>query len=326
MLLTNSVEICVTGYNLKYLKEKGYDCKKGDIVIIYEKDFFTNTKVNVRCDYCGEIFTTNYGDYKRTVKIIDKNSCKNSKCQYLKRSECMLMKHNVDNPMKIKENVDKAKKTCMERYGVENPMKNKEVQNKFKKTMIERYGVPYSTMSDEIKGKIINSNLQKYNVECVFLNDEIKEKAKNTNLCRYGSTTPFGSLEIRNKFVNRSMVVSKQEKYVAQLYNAKTGIKIGKYFPDMIIDERFVCEFDGAGHCLSIKFNQETEEEFYRKEHEREQYIISCGYKIFRLITNKNKIPSDEKLIQIKDDAILSLESGFSIYKYNLDNDYIEIL
>lgn len=326
MLLTTNTKVFVNAYNIKYLKLRGISCEKGDMITIYEKDFFTNTRVDVVCDYCGEVYNTNYGDYKKSVKIINKSCCKNRNCQYEKRKECMIIKYGVDNPMKVKSNVEKAKKTCLERYGVENPMQNEHIKNRFKETMTERYGVSYSTMSEDIKHKIEDSNLKKYNVKCVLNNNEIKNKIKNTNLIRYGSETPFGNLEIRKKFVHKNTIVSKQEKHIAELYNAETGIKLGKYFPDMIIDKQYICEFDGAGHALSVKFGQETEKEFYQKESDREQYMISCGYKIFRLITNKNKIPSDEKLLQIKSNAISALESGSYIYKYNLDNDYIEIL
>lgn len=111
-----------------------------------------------------------------------------------------------DNKVFRQIQVEKSKKTNIEKYGVEsilslqnkketamikkygakNPMQVKELQAKSKQTCIKKYGVTNGGASKEALEKIKQTNLNRYGVKNVFQAEEIKEKSKETLFKNYG--------------------------------------------------------------------------------------------------------------------------------------------
>ena len=83
-------------------------------------------------------------------------------------------------------NVEKTKKTCLEKYGVENVAQDNNVKNKTKKTCLEKYGVEYITQSNTFKQKTKETCLEKYGVEYITQSNTFKQKTKETCLEKYG--------------------------------------------------------------------------------------------------------------------------------------------
>ena len=77
-------------------------------------------------------------------------------------------------------NVEKTKKTCLEKYGVENVAQDNNVKNKTKKTCLEKYGVESPLLSVDIQEKIKQTNIRRYGVEVACNNSEIRKKIINT--------------------------------------------------------------------------------------------------------------------------------------------------
>ena len=109
-------------------------------------------------------------------------------------------------------NIEKTKKSCLEKYGVENVAQDNNVKNKIKETCLEKYGVEYITQSNTFKQKTKETCLEKYGVESPLLSVDIQEKIKQTNISRYGVEVACNNSEIRKKIINTFKSETSQQK------------------------------------------------------------------------------------------------------------------
>lgn len=227
MLLSKTGMIKWNGANRKYYELKGYIfTKSGDEFEVKVEELKYNSKalVNIKCDYCNEIYETTYQKYNnnRDRCIVKKDACKKHKYEKLK--EANMIKYGVENVKQLESSKEKARQTQLEKYGATNVMKLDKYKDKLKDTMIEKYGVENSMYVDEFKEKIKETNLERYGTECSMNNEEIrskiiqnnieiygveyynqteecKEKVKQTNLDKFGSEWYMQTNEWKNKVV-----------------------------------------------------------------------------------------------------------------------------
>lgn len=310
-LISKFIDIKITGYNIKRYQDKGYKCQKGDTISVYYKDLpKSDIKLLCQCDYCGEEYYVTAYDYFRRNEN-NTCCCGNYQCQQLKRKEKVMEKYGVDNVMKNKEILNKAKETNLIKYGCENVMQNEDIKLKFVKTMNTKYGVNYPMENSEIKKKAESTFLHKYNVRSVLSSPEIRNKIKKTLLEKYNVTSPL--------YINKDKLPdSKNEKYIRELYGGIPHIRIESFYPDMLIEDNIVVEYDGSGHNIKEKYM--SHDEYIEKEKFRESVIIRNGYKIIRLISKSDTLPSDEDLLYIKDIGVEYLKDNF-IFRYDLDKN-----
>lgn len=85
MLVENQlVETTWSTSNDQWYISKGYNFTKiGDKLLVNVEDLMPSSgiSVNVKCDYCGEIYQTKYCNYMRSIKIIPKTCCSNHECK-----------------------------------------------------------------------------------------------------------------------------------------------------------------------------------------------------------------------------------------------------
>lgn len=85
MLVENQkVEVRWNPQNIKWYVGKGYTyTKTGDLFICKAEDLMPTCKVlvQVTCDYCGELFETNYGGYQKGLQKIHKSCCNKKECK-----------------------------------------------------------------------------------------------------------------------------------------------------------------------------------------------------------------------------------------------------
>lgn len=341
MLISKTVDIKIVNANRKHYESLGYkNIKNGDIinVPIEKLQPQSHALVLCNCDYCDEKVEMEYRNYlKRINEIVDKIACK--KCSGKKERECNLIKYGVPSPMCLKSVQEKAKQTTMMHYGVENPSQSPEIKEKVRQsfiehygvdhvsklpefqqrvqeTRIEKYGVPHIFQNDEYKERYRLAVLEKYGVENISQSEEIKQKKKDTTMkhygVEYGSQSPIIKEKIaKTLYNNKTTPTSHQQKYINNLYNMTLNYPIGHFNVDMCdIDNKIVCEYDGGGHRLSVKMGDLSEEEFNQKEIVRNSIIKRQGYKIFRIISVRDRLPSDEVLLKILN------ESKEYFYKY----------
>ena len=222
-----------------------------------------------------------------------------------------LERYGCENAMQCKEIQDKAKATCQEKYGGNSAMCSEEIQNKSKTTCLLHWGVNNPNQSQEIKNKKIETCRKNWGVDNPFKSSIIQDKAKATNLERHGVEYPTQNEEIKNKALDSFQFhgtgpCSRAQRYINYILNGTLNKHICGSLADIYIEkENIVIEHDGAGHFLTDKFNgnKTPSKEAILREKNREDKIINNGYRMIRFIATKDRIPSDE--------VILNLIEGF---------------
>ena len=208
MLLTKTVKIKWNKNQKQNYISKGYKyTKMGDEFEIKVDDLPVGNKsmVEVKCDYCGCIYTISYKDFNRYRNrcIIPKDACKN--CIREKRKEGCLSKYGEESVFTVKEVHDKIVNSNLEKYGCSNPFANEQVKEKIKQTNLEKYGVNNAAKSSIVKEKIMQTNLSKYGTYAYTQTDEFKEKKKSTTLEKYGCEYYAQTDECKQKAKETSM-------------------------------------------------------------------------------------------------------------------------
>lgn len=174
--------------NKKYYENLGYEYTKiGDEFNVKLKDLTKGSKayVDVKCDYCGEIFKRKYLNYNHQYTPELGDAC--DKCKNIKTQKSNIKKYGVNNVLVLDEVKEKIKNTCIKNYGVDHCSKSELCKEKAKQTSLERYGVSSYTKTEEYKEKTIKTNLEKYGVEHHMKLEESKNKSRKTSLEKYGT-------------------------------------------------------------------------------------------------------------------------------------------
>lgn len=344
-VLSEYVDVKINHRNIKYYQDLGYECTKGEICKIHYLDtkMSKDILIHCKCDYCGREFDKTSDNF-HTMRQKDCSEiicCNSNKCQKLKREDVMFKRYGVRNNGSLESTKEKRKATIMHKYGVDNAMKSKEIQKKAKATIQEKYGVDNVMQNESIKNKFIDSMKKKYGVEWAMQAESVQNKRDDTFAEKYGCTMRkreglpvfYENPEIRHKIINtlkerygvetslafaNSRMISDTERHIAGLLDVNTSVVIGKYVVDMQLqsDTSILIEYDGSGHELKRKFY--SDEYFEQYESKREKYILNNGYKLIRLISHTDILPSDNDILNIINQAINYLKDK-NLYKYDLD-------
>jgi len=134
--------------------------------------------------------------------------------------------------MKDPSNIDKMKKTMIEKYGVENAAQLSSVIEKRKETSLKRYGVESTNQLESIKEKKKNTLLNNYG-EAGLGHDSINQKKKLTNLEKYGKEWATQVSQVQDKRkdtclekygVDNVMKVEEVKKKVSESLQSQTYI------------------------------------------------------------------------------------------------------
>lgn len=237
MLISKEVEILLHSSNISYYESKGYEIPRRKdkvgrlkvakdtkiIVKIEDVPLGSSIDVTAQCDYCMEDkiitqYTTNYYNYNRSRKIIEKDCCNNVECMKRKREESLIKTYNVNHMSKIKEVKDKNKEIMLKKYGVENISKTEYFKQKYKETMLENYGVEHYSQTEEFKIKSKETQLVRYGVENYSSTKECREKVINTCIENYGVIHPAKTKVFQDK----------REKTMLDKYGVKAVIQISE--------------------------------------------------------------------------------------------------
>ena len=255
-----------------------------------------------------------------------------------KAKDTNLGRYGVENPMQCKEIQDKAKDTNLERYGAENPMQCKEIKDKIKATLKEKHGegITCSFQLESVKEKLKQTWQKNYGEGIINPGQaqDIKDKIRATWLKNYGVDHPFKSEEIKNKVLNSFQFnhtgpSSRAQRYINYILNGTLNKHICGSLADIYIEkENIIIEHDGRGHFLGdiINGNAFPTKESLLREKQREDKIINNGYKMIRFIATKDRIPSDEVILNLIEEF---KNSDFKVVRINfeegtIDRDYEE--
>lgn len=289
-IITKEVEVKLWGNNIKHYHNLGYSGKHGDIITVKVEDLSegSNVKIQYLCDYCQkEVVTIVYADYIRRTKEVDKMACKN--CYTQKIKEVSLLRYGVSSYTKTKECQRRKIDTVKSRYGVEHYSQTQDFKEKWNNTCTERYGESYRK---QFMDKAFETFHNKTGYRFPLQSPDVKEKA------------------VQTFYQNGTTISSKQQIYIFNLYHRHKKSDVELNYPvacfnsDICFpEEKIVVEYDGKGHDLIVTFGNLTQEEFNRRELIRDRVIKSEGYKIIRIISSTDKLPSDLVLLQMLSDA-----------------------
>ena len=314
LIVPQTVKVRTNGMTCKHYREKGYEFEKcGDYieVDVFDLPKSSNEKVKVICDVCGKEREMRYN---RVVGNNEENkliTCGDKICELKKREDTCTKKYGkgIINVFQAEEVKEKIKNTNLEHHGCEYPMQNEEIRNKEIQTLREKYGEGIINISQvkEIQEKIKNTNLERYGCEYAMQNEEIQNKVKATNLERHGVEYPTQNEEIKNKALNSFQFngtgpSSRAQRYINYILNGTLNKHICGSLADIYMEkENIIIEYDGSGHFLSDKMNGNIypTKESLLYEKEREDKIINNGYRMIRFIANKDRISSDEVILNL---------------------------
>lgn len=182
MLITKEIKIRINNTGLKHYREKGYDVKIGDEIIVKTDDLTiaSTYKVTVKCDVCDNEKELIYNKYLKNIKKYNLYTCSNT-CAYVKNKKTNLEKYGVENY----HNVEKYKKTCLEKFGVETPFLNEKIKEIIKKSNLEKYGFESPNSSSIVKNNKKISSIKKYGVDHFSKTDEFKDIMNKCNTKEY---------------------------------------------------------------------------------------------------------------------------------------------
>ena len=222
-------------------------------------------------------------------------------------------KYGADYYTQTDEYKDRAKKTCQLHHGVDNPSQSQEIKNKKIETCRKHWGVDYPFQSDEVRSKTAETLKEKYGENIINISqvEEIKNKALDS--FQFNGTGPS----------------SRAQRYINHILNGTLNKHICGSLADIYIEkENIVIEHDGSGHFLGdiMNGNKIPTKESLLYEKEREYKIINNGYRIIRFIANKDRIPSDEVILNLIEGF---KSSDFKVIRINfeegtIDRDYEE--
>ena len=222
-------------------------------------------------------------------------------------------KYGADYYTQTDEYKDRAKKTCQLHHGVDNPSQSQEIKNKKIETCRKHWGVDYPFQSDEVRSKTAETLKEKYGESIINISqvEEIKNKALDS--FQFNGTGPS----------------SRAQRYINHILNGTLNKHICGSLADIYIEkENIIIEHDGSGHFLGdiMNGNKTPTKESLLYEKEREDKIINNGYRIIRFIANKDRIPSDEVILNLIEGF---KSSDFKVIRINfeegtIDRDYEE--
>jgi len=335
MLVSKTAVVKWNSKNREYYTGKGYTFTKWkDDIVVSVEDLpqYSQTLVEVGCDYCGGTFPRKYSSYLqlKNNEFNSKDACQ--ECRGPKYNETIKNKYNVDNIWQIDEIKQKQIKTNIEKFGTENPFGSEVIKDKIRKTNKERYGVESPLQNSEIYEKLKQTNVERYGCENVFQDLSIQEKYKVTMLKRYGVDHPHHIKGITEKvmikkaktlYLHSTTPVSKQQIYLHNLFGGELNYPVGSYNLDIKLEDNIYVEYDGGGHDLNVKLGQITQTKFDDKQIKRNYFLKNLGWKMIRLVSIKDYIPSDDIILKMIEEAKDYLEAGHSWIKFDVDSSKV---
>ena len=144
----------------------------------------SSSKVSVKCDYCGNVFTIPYKSYlNRLNKTINKDCC--NKCKSRKIQDSLQRKYGADCIRHIDGMDQKIKDGTRKKYGVDNAFQSEEIKQKIRETNILRYGVDNPSQSNVVVEKRRETCKKKYGATHHMKTDKYKEMLSGENSPRW---------------------------------------------------------------------------------------------------------------------------------------------
>lgn len=354
MLVDKNYEVEVGRNSKKHYEEifqKSFQV--GDTLVVNTNEIYPKSrqKIEVVCDYCGNICFKQVIDRNNSLKTIEKDCC--SKCGHKKISDICFLNYEKINYFQVDDIKDKIKEINLEKYGVEYITQSKEIQSKIKVNNLKKYGDESSSRIDSVKEKAKNTNLKKfggapildakskekaretclrkYGVDHHTKSEEVKQKIRSTCLEKYGVEHPSKNSDVMSKilksrFDKNGNTTSKPQNELCEILNGTLNFPCERYVIDIFMEkDNIAIEYDGSGHDLSVRMGKVTQKNFDIKEKLKKKTMFRHGYNIltFKSLKDKNLSKQDTLKIYNFCKNIFDTSNVKNIDVY-IDKNYIE--
>lgn len=267
-------------FTKKYYESLGYEYtgKNAELwVKIEDLPLNSHIKVEVICDFCGKEYSKVYKDYNFQHNGGD--CCVD--CEGIKSLKTGRERYGKNYRGEI------LREISLERYGIDNVAKLNEIQEKIRSTNLERYGMSCA---------LVDKKNHEKGIECSW-NEDSREKRKATNVKRYGYEWGLSCPDIREKINNSyynngtqktSIPQIRLSELIKEIYgNCELNYPCGRCSLD--------CMVDVNGDKIDVEYDGKYWHQDEQKNRRRDEYVKSQGYKILRIIGNR-QIPTKEVL------------------------------
>lgn len=288
MLINEKIIVTWQNANKKWYESKGYVFTKiGDDFEISSCDLTKGSRVLVTIK-CDYCGEESKKPHKYHTKIFDGIVHKDC-CE-----KC--------SPLKLKE-------VFLAKYGVENINQLPETNQKKVDTCRANYGVDYPGQSKEVTERMKQSRIENLGVPWAMQNNKVKRKAKKS--LHENGTSPC----------------SKQQKYLHYLLGGQLNYPVDNCNVDILLKDNIILEYNGGGHDKNVQVGVISQKDFDNKERQRDYFLKSQGYKIIKIISPRDWLPSDALIIKLINEAIKYMEENnrnhYNITFSHLVNDPI---
>lgn len=159
--------------------------------IIYALNNFTDYP---RCKTCNKPILRNLSLKDDLDNLFCCNRCAQKDPGTIARGKATKVKNHGDPNY---NNIEKSKKTCLERYGVECSWQSSQAKESRQKTLVERYGVDHQMRSDDVKNGMRERYRAKHGVDYAFQDPDVIAKITAKNRENFGVDFPMQSEELR---------------------------------------------------------------------------------------------------------------------------------
>jgi len=231
MILNETIKIKVNGKMVKKYKELGFDVKQHDYIDLPVEHLskYSHQVIMCACDICGEKKEIKYNNYSKYIEKDPNNQYTCKICNIEKRKKTCLEKYGTDFVAKLETSKIKSKKT-MEENGTEPFF----CSPRFKNRMIEIYGVDNPSKEKNMKKKKEDTCYENYGVRNPSHSPEIQNQKEQTCFKNYGVRNPSHSPEIHKK---------QQSGFILKHYNGLSYRgSYEKHFIDYCVDKNIKIE------------------------------------------------------------------------------------
>jgi len=322
-LIENIHEIKIYGRTLSFYRERGVDCKYGDVINVKSSELPPNSRIIVEC-ICGECFNKFKIPFGQYLRMKEKPVC-SPKCRIVKTKRHLIEEYGVDNVSKLESVKLLKKKSSQNNYGVDNVSQSNIIKKKKVATTLKHFGVDNVSKSKEIKEKKIKTCQNNYGVDYPSQSQKIMDRYVKTIQKKYGI-----------EFTNISQIPEIMDKKI------RSGIKTKKYtLPSGRIVKVQGYESHGIEFLLKrgisendiIVGNREIEEKigviwFYdEKKNKNRRYfpdIFVISLNTIYEVKSTYTMNLNVKLIKLKKESILEKGMKYEFLVFNNNGDKIE--
>lgn len=172
--------------------------------------------------------------------------------------------------------------TNLKKYGVRCSLENEEIKVKAKITNLQKYGCVYAASSDIVQAKMRKTNQRKYKVDYPMQNRSIAQKAIESLIRVDGIPTSKAQVSLYELL---------QTQYKSAQLNVLVGDRMCVDIVLQVQEIKIAIEYDGGGH-----FAWSPRAEVLMKDRRRDEILKQCGFKVLRVESPSDKVPTLEQL------------------------------